>query len=508
MSAVGGRNTRMSPPLVGSITVLIVVITTFLAYNSNKGLPWVPSQILTVEVKNAANIVPGNEVRIGGTRVGIVSDERAKQYPDGRVTALLDLKLDQNAQRIPVDSSILIRARSLLGLKYVQITPGASDKDFEWGTTVPLENANPDPVEIDQLFNTFDEPTRVGITQTITEFGNALGGRGSVIGKLLDEAGPLTDDLVPVAEILADQDNGMVPFLRALGRFTGELAAAGEATGGLFRNLDRTTGALANADQSLDATLRVAPDALSSTAASLARTRSAIGPHIEFARALQPAIDATADGAASLAAASQAGVAGLGGVPRTARDFIGVLDQLDRIGTSSVVARGLDGLTQFSASSQPLVEGLSRAQTVCSYPSLLFRNIASATFDGDSVGNFVRVVPYIPPFVPNGEGVPATSALNGATASEGVLADATRKNDLVANAFLYTNPQPVTGAGGVCEPGYETRESYATAKTKPQSQNIGNPTLTGKKPFRPAPPLGSEFRPAELDAPAEDEDDS
>ncbi len=81
MSAVGGRKNAMSPVLLGSITVLIIVITTFLAYNANSGLPWVPSKLLTVEVKNAANIVPGNEVRIGGTRVGIVSKARAKQYP-------------------------------------------------------------------------------------------------------------------------------------------------------------------------------------------------------------------------------------------------------------------------------------------------------------------------------------------------------------------------------------------------------------------------------------------
>ena len=82
-----------------SIAVLIVLITTFLAYNANNGLPWVPSKELTVEVKDAANIVPGNEVRIGGTRVGVVSGTRAKQYPDGRATALRE-PVEQGADAV------------------------------------------------------------------------------------------------------------------------------------------------------------------------------------------------------------------------------------------------------------------------------------------------------------------------------------------------------------------------------------------------------------------------
>ncbi len=101
MSAVGGRNTNLSAPLIGSITVLVLLLGTFLAYNANRGLPWVPSKLLTVEVKDSANIVPGNEVRIGGTRVGIVANQKARRYPDGRVTALLELKLDQTTQPIP-----------------------------------------------------------------------------------------------------------------------------------------------------------------------------------------------------------------------------------------------------------------------------------------------------------------------------------------------------------------------------------------------------------------------
>ncbi|MEH3054155.1 MAG: MlaD family protein [Patulibacter minatonensis] len=509
MSAVGGRKSSMSPALIGSITVLIIVITTFLAYNANQGLPWVPSKALTVEVKDAANIVPGNEVRIGGTRVGIVAKARAKQYPDGRATALLDLKLDQTTAPLPEDTTVLIRARSLLGLKYVQLTMGKDKKTFPWGTTVPLKNATPDPVEIDQLLNTFDDPTRVGIIQAVTNFGDALAGRGTIIGKLIDDAGPLADSITPVAKVLADKDNGLVPFLTALTRFTTEFAAAGNSTGDLFRGLDRTTGALAAAGDSIDETLRIAPDALTSTANSLRVTRGAIGPHIQFARTLRPAFANIREGSGDIAAATDAGVNGLGGTPRFARDLTSVLNQLDNVSKSTVVARGLDGLTQFTASAAPLVTSLSQAQRVCHYPSLLLRGLASATSDGDSTGNWVRVVPYLPLFAENGETGTALSPLNGA---DGLPAGAysnlgetriTRQQQVKNNAFLTTNPTPITGANGQCGPGYETRPDF-TKVTSPLGVTVGGATGSGSKLFIPAPPKGSKFRNPKLDASSED----
>lgn len=502
-SAVGGRNTRMSPSLVGAITVLVIVVTTFLSYGALRGLPWVPSQTLTVEVPNAANIVPTNEVRVGGTRIGIVDSLSPKRYPNGRVTALLKLKLNQDVEPIPKDTLVQVRARSLLGLKYVQLTPGTSKEIVPNDGHLGLANARLQPVEIDELLNTFDEPTRDATVVTVTEFGNLLGGRGSVIGALLDDARPLSQHLVPVAKVLADDQGGLVPFLTSLTRFTSELAAAGDSTGGLFRGLDRTLGALARADGALDRTLQTAPDALNSTAASLKHTRSLIAPHIAIAQDLQPAFQAAADGAKDLAAASTAGIAGLKDTPRFSHDFTLVLDQLDQTAKNAVVNRGLDGITQFSLSSQPLVEDLSRAQRICGYGSLLFRNIASATFDGDKLGTWLRVVPVLGAYDTNTEAGYATAQPSGTPLPAGAYAEIApetaanaRRDEQSSNAFLYSNPTPVVGQGGVCQPGYETRPDYSNAKPGSQKTTIGNPTLnggSGTKIAKTKPPTGSPF---------------
>ena len=75
----GGRagSLAASPTLVGAVTVLVVIVAVFLAYQANQGLPFVPTYKLSAKVPNANTLVPGNEVRIGGIRVGAINDRRA-----------------------------------------------------------------------------------------------------------------------------------------------------------------------------------------------------------------------------------------------------------------------------------------------------------------------------------------------------------------------------------------------------------------------------------------------
>ena len=73
----GSASIAANPVLIGAATTLVVIVAVFLAYNANTGLPFVPTYQLDVRVPNAANLVKGNEVRVGGTRVGIVNDIQA-----------------------------------------------------------------------------------------------------------------------------------------------------------------------------------------------------------------------------------------------------------------------------------------------------------------------------------------------------------------------------------------------------------------------------------------------
>src|SRR3954471_11396253 len=132
-----GRGTASivaSPVLVGAVTVLVVIVGVFLAYNANNGLPFVPAYQIKAEVPNGQKIVPGNEIRSGGFRGGVVDDVKPKVVA-GKAVALLSLKLDKTAEPLGKDTVVAVRPRSALGLKYVELTPGHSKQTWRQGDT-------------------------------------------------------------------------------------------------------------------------------------------------------------------------------------------------------------------------------------------------------------------------------------------------------------------------------------------------------------------------------------
>ena len=87
--------------------VLVALVAVFIAYNANAGLPFVPTYELKAELPSGAKLVKGNEVRIGGFRVGVVDDITPKVTTiDGapRSVAVANLKLDKKIEPLAVDS--------------------------------------------------------------------------------------------------------------------------------------------------------------------------------------------------------------------------------------------------------------------------------------------------------------------------------------------------------------------------------------------------------------------
>src|SRR5205823_3482576 len=161
---VGERRGSGQPELgpVRAVTVLIAIIAVFIAYNANRGLPFVPTYDLSVELPSGDKLVRGNEVRTGGFRVGVVSEIAPKTVVvKGRrlSVAVAKLKLDKVVEPLAVDTRLRVRPRSALGLKYVELTPGRSRRSFSAGDTIPLANSA-QPLELEDVFSTFQPRTR------------------------------------------------------------------------------------------------------------------------------------------------------------------------------------------------------------------------------------------------------------------------------------------------------------------------------------------------------------
>ena len=307
---------QSSPVLVGAVTVLVTVLAVFLSYNANEGLPFVPTYSLSAEVPNSAGLVRGNEVRIGGSRVGVVSDISAEARPDGGVTAVLKLELEPELRPLPRDSTLMVRPRSALGLKYVEIIAGRSRRGYGESDTIPVTQATPRPVEVDDVFNMFDDATRVGVRNTTESFGTALAGRGDALNRTFANLEPLVRELAPAMRTIASGRSRFDRFFPALERAASEVAPVAGVQASLFVALDSTFSALESVAGPLQESISGGPPALATAIRELPKQRPFLVESEELFRRLRPAFGSLAAASPDLAVALRVGEPALRAGPR------------------------------------------------------------------------------------------------------------------------------------------------------------------------------------------------
>jgi virulence factor Mce-like protein len=439
-----------NPVLIGAATVLVVLVAVFLAYNANQGLPFVPSYRLKAETPSAANLVRGNEVRIGGTRVGAVDSITVHRRPDGTSVAVLGLKLDKSAAPLPKDSTVLIRPRSALGLKYVELTRGRSRAGFEDGDTIPLKSATPAPVEFDEFLNMFDEKTRAASQRNLQGLGDALAGRGTSINQAIGAFRPLLRDIIPVAQNLSSPRTNLSGFVASLSRAAAIVAPAAETQAQLFVNLDRTFSALrAVARPFIQESISEGPATLDAATRGFPRQRPFLRNTEALFRELRPGVRALRTGAPALADALEVGTPTLKRLPAFDTRLASLLDELRTFSEDPLVPRGIRRLTETVTALNPTLQYLAPAQTTCNYISLFFRNIGSLLSEGDVNGTWQRFIIVATPQGPNSETGPSAAPANGPTVEN----------------HLHTNPYPNTAAPGQPRECEAANEPYVKGKT-------------------------------------------
>lgn len=458
-----------NPVLVGSVTLLVVLVAVFLSYNANSGLPFVPTYDLQARLPNAANLVPGNEVRIGGARVGVVTDVTAVRGAGGRPQARVEMKLEDDLDPLPIDSTFVVRSVSALGLKYVALTPGRSRAGFAEGATVPVTQAQPTPVEIDEVLNMFDTRTRRGIQLSLQGFGTGLAGRGDDLNSAIASLRPLVTDVEPVMANLAAPRTRLDRLFPALAATAAEVAPVAATQAELFANLDTTFAALAGiARPFIQETISEAPPTLAVGTADFPRQRPFVRNSTALLRELRPGFRTLPSSAPVLADALRIGTRTLPRTPPLNRQLASVFDSLAEFAEDPLVPLGVRRLRDTTRVLKPTVAFLTPAQTVCNYPTLWFRNISSLLSEGDSNGTWQRFIIVATPVGPNSEGFPASAPANG----PGV------------DNHLHSNPYPNTAAPGQpreCEAG---NEDYRVGRT-----TIGN--LPGNQGTRTSGQVGA-----------------
>ena len=462
-----GAGIAGNPVLIGAATVLVVLVAVFLAYNANQGLPFVPTYSVKAQVPSAANLVRGNDVRIGGSRVGSVDEIQARRLRDGSSVAVLSLKLERDAGPLPKDSTLIVRSRSALGLKYVELTRGRSRQTFADGDTMPLSAATPAPVEFDEFVNMFDDRTRAAMRTNLDQFGTAFAGRGESLNEAIGAFRPLLRDIVPVARNLSDPRTNLRRFVSELGQAAAIVAPAAETQARLFVNLDRTMAALRTvARPYIQESITRGRPALDEAIRSLPVPRPFLRNSEGLFRELRPGVRALRTSAPVLADALEIGTPTLRRSVALNRRLEPLLRELQAFSEDPLVPRGVRALTDVVRTLDPTLRYLAPAQLRCNYVTLWFRNVSSLLSEGDRNGTWQRFIIIATPAGPNNEGGPASRPADGPTAEN----------------HLHTNPYPHTASPGQpkeCEAG---NESYARGRTVVGSTAASEPARTEGSP--------------------------
>ncbi|HEY4278399.1 MAG TPA: MlaD family protein [Conexibacter sp.] len=461
-----------NPVLIGAATVLVVIIGVFLAYNANNGLPFVPTYKVYADVPDAANLVTGNEVRVGGNRVGIVSAIDPVIARDGRVTARLTLKLDTTVKPLPDNTTFMVRPRSAVGLKYVELTRGNSRRGLPAGSTLGLSHATPRPVEIDQFFDMFDARTRKANQANLKIFGDALAGRGLDLNNAIVDLDPVTRSLIPVMRNLTDPSTGLAQFFQALGGAAAAVAPVAEQEGQLFRNLSTTFDAFANvARPYLQESIDGGPPAMQAAIDTFPFERTFLANSEALFKDLQPGTRALVSAAPLLADAFTVGARTIKRSSALNERLARSMRSVEAFAEDPQVPAGIAGLHETVDVLSPTIANLSSVQKNCNYVALLLSNAAGVFGDHDQgsapQGTWATLGPIAGPIGPNSEGGPASAPANGPTTFPGQP----------PTNHLHANPYPLVGApgqNGVCMAG---NERYIAGRTV-----IGNPPVSGRSP--------------------------
>ncbi|MGZ4244167.1 MAG: MlaD family protein, partial [Solirubrobacteraceae bacterium] len=391
-----GRRTRRpsalsNPVLVGAVTVLVIMVAVFLAYNANTGLPFVPTDELRVDVASGSDLVPGNEVREGGFLVGVVQDLSPIQLPSGQVAGQLTLKLNQAYGRVPVDSTASIRPLSVLGLKYVDLHIGRSREVIKDGGTLPITQTSV-PVQFEDVFQAFDARTRRAVDQNLVGFGDMFAGRGSAVNDTLASLPSLLGYLKPVTQYLADPHTELVRFFDSLESVMGAVAPVAQTNARLFTDMATTFAAIDKSPSDLEATIARSPGTEQVSTRSLAVQRPFLADLATLGSQLAPATAELRDALPDINPAVETGTRTLVRTPVLNGNLQQVMGALKTLAQAPGTNVAVNALTSTVQTLNPLVRYLGPVQTVCDGWNYFWTFLSEHVSEATSFGFAQRVL--------------------------------------------------------------------------------------------------------------------
>jgi phospholipid/cholesterol/gamma-HCH transport system substrate-binding protein len=241
---------------LSAFALVTVVLTGFLA-RTIEGYQDQDAPAYQAEFTSAAELGPGDDVRLAGVTVGRVKSVRLTK----NATARVEFTVDDSVQ-MTTDTTVTIRYRNLIGDRYLALSVPLDGKDdLAPGDTLPLTQTTA-ALDLTAVFNGF-KPLFAGldanaINALSLSLVRALQGEGGTIASLMNGTGSLgeaiADNDATIGALVRDLTTVLTTLNERSGPFNRLITHLRDFSSGLARGRVQIVDALAGIDRLAAAT--------------------------------------------------------------------------------------------------------------------------------------------------------------------------------------------------------------------------------------------------------------
>lgn len=239
---------RGTAPLARAVALVALVAAVAIIAMLLLGGPGDGYQV-KAQFENASQLVRGNLVQVSGMPAGKVEDIRLT--PDGQ--AELTLSIDDDYAPLRQGTLATVRQASLSGVanRYIDLRlPGSRAQPIPDGGTIKQDSTTT-AVDLDEIFNTLDEPSRKDLQRVIKGSDAQHQGRGEQMNAGLLYLNPSLSASSRLFRELNSDSQLLERFVVSSSRLVTDLAQRRDDVAGLVDNLATTTNAIGTQQEAL-----------------------------------------------------------------------------------------------------------------------------------------------------------------------------------------------------------------------------------------------------------------
>lgn len=200
--------------VIGVVLVLTVLVGGSLVSSGPDG-----KLMIRATFSDASPLLEGNDVRLGGVKVGTVASMRVVE---GGAEVMVEL--EKAALPVHEDAKLTIRPVSLLGERFIELDRGSPDQPvLADGAHLGVDRTG-SSVDLDQVLNTLDDPTAEGLASLVGTLGQGMDGNGAEVKRALAALAPALGDTATLTQVLKEQNTTLSSLVDSLSQVVSGVA--------------------------------------------------------------------------------------------------------------------------------------------------------------------------------------------------------------------------------------------------------------------------------------------